>query len=183
MLDRYLVEHCAPTLASLKTANLFRISFPSLRELKENLSLWNKLLNPKGVSVTVLQIKQSAALVYVYRPSRLNRDLHEKEVPLFLSHYGYHYVHPEDALSRLRDRLEEADGFPHEIGLFLGYPLGDVKGFIQNEGKNCKCSGCWKVYCNQCEAERLFAKFKKCRLVYSRLFLEGRSVIQLTVAA
>ena len=26
-MDHYLIEHCAPTLASIKTANLFRVSF------------------------------------------------------------------------------------------------------------------------------------------------------------
>ena len=36
--------------------------------------------------------------------------------------------------------------FPHEIGIFLGYPLADVAGFIRNKGRNCKCIGTWKVY-------------------------------------
>ena len=80
-------------------------------------------------------------------------------------------------------RLGEGDSFPHEIGIFLGYPLGDVMGFIQNAGKNCKCSGCWKVYCDECEARRLFAQFQKCREIYARLWNQGRSVWQLTVAA
>ena len=101
----------------------------------------------------------------------------------FLSRYGYRCFHADAALDRLRKRLDQTTEFPHEIGLFLGYPLGDVKGFIQNSGKNSKCCGSWKVYCNESETEKLFEKFQKCRLVYCRLFLEGRSVIQLTVAA
>lgn len=28
----------------------------------------------------------------------------------------------------------------------LGYPAEDVQGFIENETKECKCVGCWKVY-------------------------------------
>lgn len=74
-------------------------------------------------------------------------------------------------------------GFPHEIGLFLGYPLGDVEGFIRNRGQNCKCAGCWKVYCNELEAQKRFARIQKCRKVYARLWAQGRSVWQLTVAA
>ena len=50
--------------------------------------------------------------------------------------------------------------FPHEIGLFLDYPLVDVIGFIRNTGKNCKCSGCWKAYGNAKEAEKTFCKYK-----------------------
>ena len=63
-------------------------------------------------------------------------------------------------LERLKSRLMHTDEFPHEIGIFLGYPLDDVKGFIDNAGQNSKCTGCWKVYCNECEAIKTFAKFK-----------------------
>ena len=65
--------------------------------------------------------------------------------------------------------------------MFLGYPLEDVKGFIINEGKNCKCIGCWKVYSDECEAVRLFEKYKKCTYIYKRLHTMGRTVEHLTV--
>ena len=73
----------------------------------------------------------------------------------FIKKYGYESTDPAYALERLRSRLAQREDFPHEIGLFLGYPLGDVIGFIKNAGQNCKCVGCWKVYCNECEAIRL----------------------------
>lgn len=87
------------------------------------------------------------------------------------------------ALERLMQRLEIGSAFPHEIGLFLGYPLGDVVGFIQNEGKNCKCAGCWKVYCDEHKARELFARFDQCREIYGKLWAQGKSIWQLTVAA
>ena len=82
----------------------------------------------------------------------------------------------------LKERLAESDRFPHEIGLFLGYPPKDVIAFIRNEGRNSKCTGCWKVYYDEKEAKQTFAKFKKCRDVYLRLWNQGRTVSQLTVA-
>ena len=84
-------------------------------------------------------------------------------------------------MERLKERLEHNHEFPHEIGLFLGYPLGDVIGFVENSGRNCICSGCWKVYQNAAEAIRTFQRFKKCKEVYVRLWSEGKSVWQLTV--
>jgi hypothetical protein len=36
--------------------------------------------------------------------------------------------------------------FPHEIGIFLGYPPEDVTAFIENDGKNYACRTHWKVY-------------------------------------
>ena len=35
-------------------------------------------------------------------------------------------------------------GFPHEIGLVLGYPPVDVEGFIKKEGRDFLYSGYWK---------------------------------------
>ena len=35
MLERYLVEHCSPTLASIKTANLFTFTYHSSEEVTQ----------------------------------------------------------------------------------------------------------------------------------------------------
>lgn len=182
-LDRCFIEHCSPTLANLKTASLFSCSYTSEQDLLQLTHGWSTAFQPKGVLVRVLRMKAGKALIYVYRPERLSRDLRRPGVKEFLTSCGYTSISLEYALERLSARLSCNDEFPHEIGLFLDYPLGDVQGFIQNGGANYKCSGCWKVYCNECETEKRFQKFQKCRGVYLRLFGCGRSVLQMTVAA
>lgn len=183
MLERQLIEHCSPTLASLKTANLFSVAYTDEEALGYALKEWNAQLCGKGVELLVLRRQDRKALIYVCRKARLERDLNAPGAPRFLSAYGYVRTDAEYALGRLKERLAGSSGFPHEIGLFLGYPLGDVIGFIENAGRNSKCCGCWKVYCNECEARRMFARFDKCKDVYRRLWSQGRSVLQLTVAA
>ncbi len=183
MLEKYLIEHCSPTLASLKTANLFNLTSSSEAELEEQIDLWNQQLKEKGITLLVLRRTQKSALVYVCRLSYLQADLNRAGVADFLRRYGYECNEVHYALRRLKARLQESEEFPHEIGIFLSYPLGDVIGFIENAGKNSKCTGCWKVYCNECEAVRLFERFKKCHNIYKRLWQEGRSIMQLTVAA
>lgn len=184
MLEHCLITHCSPTLAGLKTANLFNCPFSSLEELNEVLHVWNRELNGKGISLQVLHICNHKALIYVYRWKRLLKDLKQPGVWNFLQTYGYLSVFTvKDVLFQLSKRIQECDGFPHEIGVFLGYPLGDVQGFIQNKGKNCLCCGFWKVYCNECEALRQFAKFEKCREVYTKHFTNGKTIQQLAVAA
>ncbi len=182
--EKDLIEHCAPTLASLKTANLFCHTFSSEAEMQEIVGFWRECLNRKGLTLVLLRIRRLTALVYVCRMENLRSDLSRDGVVCFLSAYGYDGMEPSFAVERLKERIEsEADfGFPHEIGLFLGYPLADVVGFIENEGRNFKFAGLWKVYCNEYETLRLFAKFEKCKNVYRRLWREGRSVLQLTVA-
>lgn len=183
MLEKYLIEHCAPTLASIKTASLFCLPLIAERELEHQIQLWNGCFAEKGLFLTVLSRKGGRALVYVCRRAHLERDLQKRGVASFLAQYGYLCVELDAALARLKQRLGEQDGFPHEIGIFLGYPLGDVIGFIQNEGRNCKCAGCWKVYCDAHEAGKIFARYRKCREIYARLWRGGKSIVQLTVAA
>ena len=181
-LERGLVAHCAPTLACLKTGSLFNFFHNTAESPDQQVEEWNRQLAPKGVQVLLLRRGQRGSLIYVYRPKKLEEDLSRPCVVRFLRRYGYEGTGVEQALRRLCQRLGEADEFPHEIGLFLGYPLEDVAGFIANGGKNCKCTGCWKVYCNEEEAVRRFTQFKKCAQVYQRLWEQGRSVEQLTVA-
>lgn len=79
------------------------------------------------------------------------------------------------------ERLKESATFPHEIGLFLGYPPEDVSGFIENKPGSCKCVGHWKVYGNMAEAQRMFDQYKKCTDVYCRCWAAGESLERLTV--
>ena len=182
-MENYLIEHCSPTLASLKTANLFNYMYDSEAELADYIGNLNRNLGKKGVTVDVLRKYEHSALIYVFRERKLQEDLQKDGVREFLVRAGYEDFSTEQVLRRLKLRFHEDRAFPHEIGLFLGYPLGDVMGFIENAGRNSKCSGCWKVYCNECEAIKLFARFDKCREVYKRLFKQGKSLLQLTVAA
>ena len=83
----------------------------------------------------------------VDRPALLRESLRQPERRAFLQACGYPVSMGTgrllDELSR-RMRSAKAGGFPHEIGLFLGYPLEDVTGFIAAGGAEYRCSGCWK---------------------------------------
>jgi hypothetical protein len=181
-LEKHLILHCAPTLGGLKTANLFSYAFSSEDALMESLRAANKALDPKGVHAEILRVGTDNALIFVYRKSKLGADLRKPGVKEFLSARGYRDDSVGVYISNLKVRFAFHSAFPHEIGLFLGYPLPDVIGFIENEGKNSKCTGCWKVYCNERETVKLFAKYQKCKNVYERLLSEGRSIERLIVA-
>ena len=182
VLEKGLVSHCAPTLASIKTGSLFRLLHGPEERPERQVEALDRQLRSRGVRVTLLRRGRQGSLIYVFRPKQLERDLNRPQVAEFLARCGYPDLEPRSALCHLCRRLEEQEDFPHEIGLFLGYPLEDVEGFIANKGKNCKCTGCWKVYCNEEEAVRRFRQFKKCAEVYRKLWEQGRSVEQLTVA-
>ena len=118
----------------------------------------------------------------MYRQAALNEKLADENVKAFLSERGYDYAGAEACIERLRSRIE-MDSFPHEIGVFLDYPLDDVIAFIMNKGENCPLTGCWKAYTDEAGARKTFALYRKCRDVYLRCFARGIGVARLTVAA
>ena len=73
----------------------------------------------------------------------------------FLKAYGYHdRMSIMEMLEHLRYRMEASINFPHEIGVFLGYPLKDVKYFISRRGNGYHMCGEWKVYHDVVDAKR-----------------------------
>ena len=180
MSEEMLIRHCSPTLAGLKTANLVNCPCPSVSELEQQLGRLSSTLNPKGVQLEMLSAGNGMALVYVVRPDRLEKDL-GGEAGELLCREGYPKGDAGECLRCLKRKLQSGSGFPHEIGLFLGYPPADVAGFIEHRGQGCKCVGAWKVYGDEQAAKKTFAQYKKCTDVYERRLREGYSVERLTV--
>lgn len=182
MSEELIVRHCSPTLAGLKTGNLFSCTCQSRQELTENLRRLNATLVPKGLRVIPLRIRDGRALIYVYRTSGLKRDLSDRQARTLLEKNGYTPDQSDQCIMQLIRRIRGSEEFPHEIGLFLGYPPEDVCGFIEHKACDHKCVGCWKVYGDEAAARRTFAKYEKCTRVYESRWRQGRSLAHLTVA-
>lgn len=181
MSDELIVRHCSPTLAGMKTGSLFSCSFSDEKEMRDSVRCWNRMLTKKGLRVLPLRFQNCRALIYVFRPTRLSQDLRHQTARKLLWERGYDTELSDRCVVQLMKRLEECDEFPHEIGLFLGYPPEDVRGFIENKAEGCKCVGCWKVYGDAEAAQKTFARYKKCTEVYCVQFAKGASVERLTV--
>lgn len=182
MPEELVIRHCSPTLAGLKTANMFTCRFSSAQEMNREIRLLNKRLVGKGLRVLPLRYHEGVGLIYIYRPSRLERDLRDDGAEALLAHFGYRGASPIQCVAELIRRLQQSGEFPHEIGLFLGYPPEDVRGFIENRAGGSKCVGSWKVYGDVEKARKTFEKYEKCSRVYYDLWSQGRSIERLTVA-
>ena len=122
MSDEVVIRHCSPTLAGLKTGSLFSYRYDSEDELRRDIRAMNRVLVPKGLRVLSLRCKQGRALIYLYRPSRLGRDLTAPVAAHLLEDRGYPWGDPDLCVVKLIQQLRSQEEFPHEIGLFLGYP-------------------------------------------------------------
>ncbi len=179
--EKLLIEHCSLTLSSLKTASLFTVKFDSLSDVKNDIKLWANKFKDSGIKIILLKAKNNSALVYLYRENMLINDIESTYAKEILSQYGYNNLSVSEAIHRLSQRLYTFEEFPHEIGLFLGYPPKDVEGFICNGGKNCSLCRYWKVYGDTSGALEKFAQYDKCKAIYKKLWQDGRDILRLTV--
>lgn len=182
MSEELLVRHCAPTLMGLKTGNMFCCRFDTREEEHRSLTEINHKLGGKGLCAIPLRRMNGSTLVYLYRPSRLQNDLSSAQASGILREMGYEQSSVRGYLAGLMKKLRENKDFPHEIGLFLGYPPEDVCGFIKNKGCGCKCVGSWKVYGDADKAQRTFDKFRKCTELCCSLMSKGYSVESMAVS-
>ncbi len=183
MRDELVIRHCSPTLAGLKTGNMFTCSYNDIEEVRAELRRLNGKLVKKGLRALPLRFSDNRALIYVFRPSRLLKDLQNNTACRLLRERGYCCETPERCVAHLMQRLSESEDFPHEIGLFLGYPPEDVDGFIENKADGYKMVGCWKVYGDKESAQKMFDKFDKCTRIYREHWKNGKPIEKLTVSA
>lgn len=181
MSDAFLVEHCAPTFAGLKTGNLFRIAYADLEVFREELRRLNGILKKKGLRAVPVRMTAEFALVYLYRPDFLKRDLGCEEAARLLTSLGYEPQSVNRSVAFLARMMREKEAFPHEVGLFLGYPPEDVLGFMKSSREGVKCVGCWKVYGDEARARAAFWRFQRCREVFEENVQRGRKLEALIV--
>lgn len=181
-MEDLIIKNCAPVLAGLKTGSLFNCLMEK-EKLNICISNLNRMLSEKGVYIYVLKTTPKFSLIYVCRKTKLLKDMDNPKVRDFLRKIGYANFFFDGLIETLMRRFTQDLSFPHEIGLFLSYPLEDVIGFINNKGSNFKLCGYWKVYHDEKYAQILFSRYTRYTEVYTRLFNSSkRNIEELTIA-
>jgi hypothetical protein len=121
----------------------------------------------------VIREQEDGLLVFLFDKALLERTvLDDPVVRRTLVGMGYPPRHSLSVfLVHLRNRFE-CHKCPHEVGLFLGYPLDDVLGFIRHGGRGYKLCGVWKVYGNVERAKNRFRQYELCRETMENWFKE-----------
>jgi hypothetical protein len=161
-VKRLMITQCGPVFMGIKPAALF--------PLRSALCLdCLSALLPGNINLLVLREIKNRPLVLVYDETTLEKTLSGGAIRLFLAGQGYSAddLSMPQVLRYLKIRFG-INNFPHEVGLFLGYPLEDVTGFIRHKGQNYKFCGYWKVYGDVDGAKRLFRQYDFCRAYMER---------------
>jgi len=165
-LERLLAIHSSPAICGIKASNLICIDYSEsiYKEIEE--------LNNKYIKLRfyILKKTDSKVLILVYRKNVFEKEIYKEENIKYLASIGYDTNTIDDMLNDLKDRLLN-DEFPHEIGVFLGYDLNDIKSFI--DGDKCIYVGYWKVYSNLGEKLNIFNRYTRCRNCVINLINKG----------
>ena len=89
MPEEILIRQAAPTLAGIKTGSLFPCPCDDKEELLADIRQLNRLLVPKGLCLLPIRFLEGQALLYLYRPQDLCRDLQDEQALEILRRAGY----------------------------------------------------------------------------------------------
>lgn len=167
--ERRILDQCAPALTGVKTGSLLKVDRSVCTDALELLAPFKD----EGIGTKLLCTRGSSSLILVYGHRMMSSVLSNPEVSQFLSDMGYSGS-VNDMLERLSERM--SNDIQHELGIFLGYPLCDVKGFMENDGRGYLTSGCWRVYGDISGAKRIFTRIKESRRRCLGLFDSGMSL-------
>ncbi len=120
------------------------------------------ILQKLGLPYRIMRNRESGSLVLFYDIKLLGEVLENPAIRQYLYRNGYgDCVTLDSFLERLQERFQEID-FPHEIGLFLGYPLKDVIGFVSVRSRLTH-QGSWRVYGKKEPSLLLMNRFRQAR--------------------
>ena len=174
-----VVTQCAPVLKGVKISNLITMKPGGWRKIRAYLKKSRIICIP-------LYADAEKEVLFLYRYEQLERHLKNREVREFLRSCGYESFEVASVLVRLRRRYQLYAGiskeFPHELGVLLGYPVGDVQGFIDNRGENSLTSRYWKVYQNPKEAEKIFDLYDRVKEQSLKEIMCGRTLSHVAVS-
>ena len=175
-IEIQIARQCAPVLAGVKPSNILILKDGNIAEIA-------RMLEGTPVGCRLLSDGAGNSVWLLYRRESLEKILSDKPKMEFLRCFRISIpgcrgsaLAARAPVSVLQTKSME---FPHEMGIFLGYPLGDVKGFIRHRGRDFLYCGYWKVYENEAEARKLFSVYTSVKQQMLKELYQGKHVWQM----
>lgn len=139
---RYLL---GATLKGVKPAEILNLPY-SAKKAEQG---WGKWCERHLAGLRIVEIKTgiNRKLVFFYHEKALKQTLARDVVLSFLRELNYpREFTTRKYVSHLCTKIQESAEFPHEVGIFLGYPLKDVLGYMGFVSLPCAGVKGWRYY-------------------------------------
>ena len=174
-IENFLIYNTALVIAGIKPASTVTI----IKTNNDLYSMWIKYGRKfiRNIYLDFIELRESkeAIIILVFCKELLQSHINTKENKKFLMDLGYSKERDiDDLLNELKIRYSLSH-YPHELGVFLGIPLNDVKDFIECKEKRCLLCGYWKVYNDFHYAKEVFDKFDMVKEITMRNLIKGNN--------
>lgn len=158
-IENFLLYNSSLVLAGVKPSVTVTIKKTAEKLYDKWIEYGIDFLKRIKIEFVTLRETENALILLIYNKNQLRNYILKKEHKEFLVKLGY--LDNEDLdeyITILVDRYNKYN-CPHEIGLFLGIPLDDVKDFMECADKKCLGCGYWKVYNDYNKAKEIFKQY------------------------
>ena len=160
-LTAHLIFESSEVLDGTKPANLVSLVNRTLQCGVNLYQLWDEHYQTvtgrlNGLNLQILKRSDKSILLFCYDNTHLSRHLSHPGLLTILAKSGYTTsASSQELLQELTLRVNQSRGFPHEIGLFIGYPAKDVAAFMGLIKIPFTCQGPWKIFGNPDQSLKL----------------------------
>lgn len=180
-IEKFLIYNASLVISGVKPSATVTIK-------KDNENLYDKWIKYgvnflQQIDIKYIKLREchNALIILIYNEENLKSYIFKNENKKFLMLLGYiEEENIDEYLSILENRYKEFN-CPHELGIFLGFPLNDVKDFMECKRKKCLSCGYWLVYNNLKEAREIFNKYDKVKEHTVKHILNGNSAYNIAV--
>lgn len=163
-LMRFLLVKTAAVRRGVKPAELLRVRHCYAGVDAEGLRVClyrHDIYEILGLDYVELKVEESSSLVLFYNPPCLSDTLYERQNSRWLGELGYPVNGSVKELLAELVRRAAKEGMPHEVGVFIGYPLKDVDGFMRKVPSTPVHNGLWRVYGSVRESFALMRRYAR----------------------
>lgn len=163
--DKYrevnLMMRLGPTLTGSKPMHIFCFNqnFKFMKEIMNDIKVL--FSQSKNIKYRKVFSENKSIKVIFYNEETCKKMLEDKRNKRFLISQGYDEIFVvEDYMDILAEKLV-SNTIPGEFGLFFGYPLKDVMGFMGHPSLKHIKTTAWKVYGDPTLSDKIYNRFKE----------------------
>ncbi len=155
----WLLEHLGPVIYGVKPAEILSYRNFDCERCQKICRIEEAFDNAKNIKYRKIKQINNEIKIFFYNPNALEKHLLQPMSAVCLKKFHYP-VHRDmerqiDELVRRIERVQQGE-CPHEIGVFLGYPIKDVLGYLGWSSKELTKVRCWRVYGDETESDQLY---------------------------